>query len=217
MSRFIGILLCLFLVVAGSASPAGEAAQPVILVFGDSVSAASGIRQEAGWVSLLVKRLRNEGYGHRVVNASVSGETTAGGLARLPRALQTHSPRIVLIELGANDGLRALPLSAMRDNLDRMLTLAKQQGRQVLLIGMLMPPNYGPRYTTGFQQIYRELAEKHNVALVPFLMDKVADQEALMQSDGLHPNEQGQPQMLANVWSRLVKLLGPARKNQAGL
>jgi len=208
--------LCLVLVVVGSASPASEASQPVILVYGDSVSAALGIRQDAGWVSLLAKRLQSEGYGYRVVNASVSGETTAGGLARLPRALQTHNPRIVLLELGANDGLRALPLSAMRDNLDRMLTLAKQQGRLVLLIGMLMPPNYGPRYTTGFQQIYRELAEKHKVALVPFLMDKVADQEALMQSDGLHPNEQGQPQMLANVWSRLVKLLGPARKNQAG-
>jgi acyl-CoA thioesterase-1 len=211
MSRVIGILLSLFLVVGGRSLPAGESEQPVLLVYGDSVSAGLGIGVESGWVSLLAKRLRMEGYGFRVVNASVSGETTAGGLARLPRALQTHKPKIVLLELGANDGLRALPLTAMRDNLDRMIQLAKKSGRKVLLIGMRMPPNYGPRYTTGFEEIYRELARKHGVALVPFLMDKVADQEALMQADGLHPNVQGQPQMLSNVWSSLVKLLGPAR------
>jgi acyl-CoA thioesterase-1 len=211
MSRVIGILLSLFLVVGASSLHAAESNQPVLLVYGDSVSAGLGISVESGWVSLLAKRLRMEGYGFRVVNASVSGETTAGGLARLPRALATHKPKIVLLELGANDGLRALPLTAMRDNLDRMIQLAGQSGRKVLLIGMRMPPNYGPRYTTGFEQIYRELARKHGVALVPFLMDKVADQEALMQADGLHPNVQGQPQMLSNVWSSLVKLLGPTR------
>lgn len=177
------------------------------MVFGDSLSAGYGMRVEAGWVHLLSVRLAKEGYGVRVVNASVSGETSAGGLARLPRALQLHQPRIVVLELGANDGLRALPLGEMRANLERMIVLAKQGGSRVLLVGIHMPPNYGPRYTTEFDKIYQELARKHDVPLVPFLLDKVADQSNLMQADGLHPNEQGQPLLLNNVWPELAKLL----------
>ena len=184
----------------------------MILVYGDSLSAGYGLRVEQGWVNLLSRRLEQLGYEFHVVNASVSGETSAGGLARLPRALATHRPRLVVLELGANDGLRALPPAEMRANLDRMLTLAKDAGRKVLLVGIRMPPNYGPRYTTEFERIYRELAARHRVPLVPFLLQAVADKNELMQADGLHPNERGQPILLDNVWSGLQPLLGRAAR-----
>jgi acyl-CoA thioesterase-1 len=202
----MGFLLALLLALA---TPAARAQQPSpdILVFGDSLSAGYGIHVEQGWVSLLARRIAQSGYGFKVINASVSGETSAGGLARLPHALDVQKPRILVLELGANDGLRSLPLASTHDNLDRMITLAQARGITVLLIGMRMPPNYGERYTTGFYNMYTDLARAHKLALVPFLLDQVALNPALMQADGLHPNEQGQPLLLDNVWPLLTPLL----------
>jgi acyl-CoA thioesterase-1 len=207
MSRVIGILSLLWLLLPAGALHAAALPAPVILVFGDSISAGYGIAPESGWVNLLSGRLREEGYVFQVVNASVSGETTLGGLARLPRALAAHDPRIVIIELGGNDGLRGLPLASTRANLDAMIGLAARQPRSVLLLGLRMPPNYGERYTRGFAAIYTELAPAHHVPLVPFLLAGVADQPSLMQKDGLHPNERGQPILLDNVWPALKPLL----------
>lgn len=185
--------------------------EPVILVYGDSLSAGYGIAVEKGWVNLLSDRLQAQGYGYRVVNASVSGETTTGGLARLPRALATHRPSIVIIELGGNDGLRGLPLATTRANLDAMIALAAAGRRPVVVLGMRMPPNYGERYTGGFAAAFGELARRHRAALVPFLLAGIADQPALMQADGLHPNERGQPLLLDNVWPALQPLLRSRR------
>jgi acyl-CoA thioesterase I len=205
----MGFLLALLLALA---TPAARADQPlpVILVFGDSLSAGYGIHVEQGWVSLLARKISQLGYGFKLINASVSGETTAGGLARLPRALELQRPRILILELGANDGLRSLPLANTRDNLEQMITLARARGIAVLLLGMRMPPNYGERYTTGFQTMYSELAAAHRLALVPFLLDQVALNPALMQPDGMHPTEQGQPLLLDNVWPKLEPLLHAA-------
>jgi acyl-CoA thioesterase I len=207
MSRVIGILSFLWLLLPAGALRAATLPAPVILVFGDSISAGYGIAPESGWVNLLSGRLRQEGYGFQVVNASVSGETTVGGLARLPRALAAHDPRIVIIELGGNDGLRGLPLASTRANLDAMIGLAARPGCSVLLLGLRMPPNYGERYTRGFAAIYTGLAPAHHVPLVPFLLAGIADQPSLMQKDGLHPNERGQPVLLDNVWPVLKPLL----------
>lgn len=187
---------------AGPAAPA-----PTILVFGDSLSAGYGINVTKGWVALLAKRLEAQGYGYQVVNASVSGETTGGGRTRLPRALDLHKPAIAILELGANDGLRGLPLEQMRANLDAMIQLAKGRGARVLVLGMQMPPNYGPVYTTGFRSTFSELARQHQVSLVPFFMEGIALKPALMQDDDLHPNESGQPLLLDNVWPFLEPLL----------
>jgi acyl-CoA thioesterase-1 len=208
MSRVIGILVAWLLVLA---SPAALAAQSkVILVYGDSLSAGYGIRVEQGWVSLLAQRTQKEGYGFRVVNASVSGETTAGGLSRLPHTLAVQQPSIALLELGANDGLRGLPLDLTRGNLDQMITLLQNQHVAVLLLGLRMPPNYGERYTTVFANMYQQLAAAHKIALLPFLLEGVALTPGLMQADGLHPNEQGQPLLLDNVWPKLLPLLRAA-------
>ncbi len=199
--------MCLSLTLLAATACAAPAGKPVILVYGDSLSAGYGIVLEQGWVKLLSLRLRNAGYGLQVVNASVSGETTTGGLARLSRTLAAQDPRLVIVELGANDGLRGLPLETTRANLDAMITLLAKQHRQVLLLGMLMPPNYGERYTKGYAAIYAELARRHHIALLPFLLEGVADKPALMQGDGLHPNEHGQPILLDNVWKVLKPLL----------
>jgi len=197
-----------FLVVLLLVSVSAEAQAPVILVFGDSISAGYGLESvDLGWVELLKTRLKTEGYGYQVVNASVSGETTAGALARLPRALQLHRPRIVILELGGNDGLRALPLPQMRDNFVRMIDLATHAGAQVLLLGMRIPPNYGPQYTSQFEAIYRDLAHAYKLPFVPFLMDHIALQPELMQNDDIHPNVKGQPILLDNVWPVLQPML----------
>jgi acyl-CoA thioesterase-1 len=199
-------LLILFALVAASVSARAET--PVILVFGDSISAGYGLaRVEQGWVALLQTRLKEQDYGYQVVNASVSGETTAGGLARLPRALMLHQPKIVILELGGNDGLRALPIAQMRANLVRMVDLASAAGAKVLLLGIRMPPNYGPEYTEQFRLSYSDVAREKNLPLVPFLLNDVAQGANLMQTDGIHPNELGQPQLLANVWPSLKPLL----------
>jgi acyl-CoA thioesterase-1 len=178
-----------------------------ILVLGDSLSAGYGIQVQQGWVSLLSQRLAKEGYGYQVVNASVSGETTQGGLARLPRALELHKPAIVIVELGGNDGLRGLPLSASRTNLEQIIEKSQAAKARVLLAGMMIPPNYGPRYSLQFRDMYASLASKYPVAFVPFLLDQVALKPELMQADGIHANAQGQPQLLNNVWPKLKPLL----------
>jgi acyl-CoA thioesterase-1 len=215
MSRVVIFLFALWCAQAPAAAAPAAADAPVVLVFGDSLGAAYGVAPEHGWVRLLSERLRSQGYGYTVVNASVSGETTAGGLARLQRTLAMHRPAVVLLELGGNDGLRGLPPSMTRANLDAMLNLAKGSGTQVLLLGIRMPPNYGPRYTGEFDRIYAELAQAHRLRLVPFLLAGVAGQDGLMQADGIHPNEHGQPVLLDNVWPQLLPLLKPGSASAA--
>lgn len=198
-------LLALFVLIVASASARAEA--PVILVFGDSISAGYGLPLEQGWVELLRTRLKSQGYGYQVVNASVSGETTAGGLARLPRALELHHPKIVILELGGNDGLRALPIAQMRANLTQMVTLATAIGAKVLLLGMRMPPNYGPEYTKQFALVFSDLTSEKKIPSVPFLLNDIALSPNLLQGDDIHPNALGQPILLDNVWPALKPLL----------
>lgn len=178
-----------------------------MLVYGDSLGAAYGVAPERGWVRLLSERLRSQGYGYNVVNASVTGETTSGGLARLQRTLAMQRPSILVLELGGNDGLRGLPPAMTRANLDAMLNLAAASGARTLLVGIRMPPNYGPRYTAEFERIYPDLAQAHRTPLVPFLLAGVAERQDLMQADRIHPNERGQPVLLDNVWPHLLPLL----------
>jgi len=210
--RFVQLVMMFALVSAASAADATpqtrqDPARPAIVVLGDSLSAGYGIKIQQGWVNLLAQRLASEGYGYRVVNASVSGETTQGGLARLPRALEMHKPAIVIVELGGNDGLRGLPLAASRTNLDRIVELSRAAGARVLLVGMVIPPNYGPRYGQEFRDMFAALAAQRQLAFVPFLLDKVALKTEWMQADGIHANAAGQPQMLENVWPKLKPLL----------
>ncbi len=176
-------------------------------MLGDSLSAGYGIDLEDGWVALLQKRLTSQGYGYRVVNASVSGETTAGGLQRLPRALGLHKPEIVILELGGNDGLRGLSLSTTSENLSRMVQLSEAAGARVLLLGMKMPPNYGPKYTQGFEQMFADLAARRKLAYVPFFLEKVALKPGMIQADGIHPTVPAQPLMLDSVWPTLQRQL----------
>ncbi|MCW8902843.1 arylesterase [Sedimenticola sp.] len=183
------------------------AAEPVILVLGDSLSAAYGIERSRGWVALLQDRLQKAGYPHRVVNASISGDTSAGGLSRLPQALEQFQPDILIIELGGNDGLRGLGNDQTRDHLDQMITLARAAHSRPLLLGMMLPPNFGKAFTEKFLQIYRDLAEQRRVPLVPFFLEGVADRPDWMQGDGIHPNAAGQPLMLEHVWAQLQPLL----------
>ena len=194
--------------------PAGaEGATPrTVAVLGDSLSAGYGLKIQEGWVTLLSQRLASEGYGYTVVNASVSGETTQGGLARLPRVLELHKPAIVIIELGGNDGLRGLPLATSRENLRRAIELARDARARVVLVGMMIPPNYGERYAREFRDMYTSLASTYSLALVPFLLDHVALEPGLMQADGIHANAKGQPRMLENVWPALKPLLVAPRK-----
>jgi acyl-CoA thioesterase I len=185
-----------------------RAEAPVILVLGDSISAGYGLAHvEQGWVELLKTRLKGQGYVYQVVNASVSGETTAGGLARLPRALELHHPQIAVIELGGNDGLRALPIPQMRANLEQMADLAAAAGAKVLLLGMRMPPNYGLEYTEQFSGSFSAIAREKKIPLVPFLLNDIALSPNLMQDDDIHPNALGQPKLLENVWPALQPLL----------
>jgi len=177
-----------------------------MLVYGDSLSAGYGLAADQGWASLLANRVQREGYGFQVVNASVSGETTAGGLARLPRALATHDPRIVVIELGANDGLRGLPLTQMRDNLAAMLDAAQAAGARTLLIGMRLPPNYGP-YAAEFAKSFEDTAKRKKSALLDFLLAPIAANPTYFLPDNLHPTAEAQPLILDSVWPGLQPLL----------
>lgn len=187
-----------------------HAAERPIVVLGDSLSAAYKIPVESGWIALLDQRLRSQGADHarQIVNASISGETTAGGLARLPALLDQHKPGLVLIELGANDALRGLPIDQIHANLVRILTVCRDAGAKMLLIGIEMPVNYGQQYRDGLRAMYRDLAKEFNVPLVPFLLDGVALDPKLMQDDALHPLAAGEPKVLDNVWPQLKPLLG---------
>lgn len=180
----------------------------MILVLGDSLSASYGLAREQGWVSLLRERLAAAGLPHQVVNASVSGETTAGGVTRLPALLERESPVVVIIQLGANDGLRGQSLELLRGNLHKLVDRAQGAGSRVLLIGNRLPPNYGAVYTEGFQDVFEAVAEAQQVPLVPFLLEGVAERWELIQPDGLHPKAAAQPQLLDNVWTKLGPLLG---------
>ena len=205
-SLVFGILVSGLLLLSGQA--AWPSAQPrTLLVLGDSISAGYGLQNGESWVALLQQRLSAQGYGYRVINASVSGETTTGGLSRLPRALALHKPAVVILELGGNDGLRGLPLDTTRANLSRMVELSVGARAQVLLVGMKIPPNYGPRYALGFEKIFSELATQRKLALVPFFLEDVALAPGLMQDDGLHPTAKAQPLMLQTLWPSLVPLL----------
>jgi len=202
--KIFWLIFALFLVHDAGAAPA-----PSILIVGDSLSAGYGIELRDGWVSLLQQRLTRQGYPHTVVNASISGDTTAGGRARLPDALKRHRPQIVILELGGNDGLRGLSLRETRANFDAMIKAAQSAGAQVLLVGIHLPPNYGPEYTGKFHATYHDLARVHNTALVPFLLEGVALTPGLMQPDGIHPRAAAQPRLLDNVWPYLEPLLKP--------
>lgn len=183
------------------------AAQPIILVLGDSLSAGYGIDRQYGWVQLLQNRLQKSGYAYRVINASISGDTTDSGLSRLPYALNQHHPAIVIIELGGNDGLRGLSLGELHTNLTRLVTLAKKAGAHVLLVRERIPPNLGAVYGTKFSETYDQIAKEQGVPLVPLFLNGIADDPSLMQADGIHPNEKGQTKMLDNVWPVLKPLL----------
>ena len=178
-----------------------------ILIYGDSLSAAYGVAKQEGWPALLQKKIIAQHYQYQVINASISGETTSGGLSRLATTLAEFKPNIVILELGANDGLRGLPLSEMTKNLSAMITLSKKSKAKVLLIGMRIPPNYGPKYTTSFSETYSQLSQQHKVTLVPFMLENIAAKPNLIQDDGLHPNVLGQPMILDNVWVKLQWML----------
>ena len=180
-----------------------------LLVLGDSLSAAYGIPAEQGWVSLMEQELKQRDWANRVINASISGETSSGGLQRLPRLLNDYQPDLVVLELGANDGLRGTPLSIMRQNLSQMVELSRQSGAEVLLVGVRIPPNYGPQYAAGFYSIYTDLSQQYRLPLVPFLLERVAMKPAFMQADGLHPTAEAQPILLQTVWPHLAPLLQP--------
>jgi acyl-CoA thioesterase-1 len=187
-----------------SAAPAD---QPTLLVLGDSISAAYGIDTDEGWVALLQQRLNSDGFNYRVVNASVSGDTTRTGLNRLDDALRQYKPAIVIVALGGNDGLRGLPFSEIESSLNGIIELSQQQGAKVLLTGVRLPPNYGAFYNTRFAKLFRQLADSWQVALVPRLLDQVADHRELMQADGIHPVAAAQSRILENVWPHLQPLL----------
>lgn len=190
-------------------APHGALAERVLLVLGDSLSAGYGLPAGQGWVNLLQTRIGEAKLPYRVVNASISGETTLGGRNRIAEALATHRPAVLILQLGANDGLRGQPLEATRDNLAAMIKAAKDARSAVLLVGMQLPPNYGIAYTQKFRELYAGLAREQRVRLVPFLMEGFADDMSMFQPDGIHPAAPAQPRMLDNVWKQLRPLLKP--------
>lgn len=207
VARFLACWLFVVGMLSSGAASAASADPGVLLVLGDSLSAAYRIAPESGWVALLERRIAESKAGGRVrvVNASISGETTAGGLARLPALLDAQKPAWVLVELGANDGLRGLPLAEIRGNLHRIIESAVKAKARVILLGIVLPVNYGPPYRAGLQAIYRDLASEFNLPLVPFLLAGVAEDDTLLQDDGLHPTAAAQPMILETVW----KVVGP--------
>lgn len=207
-AQIIQTLLIIVLAVTPVACAGEDEPGPgTILVVGDSLSAAYGMPAEQGWVALLSERLEAMGMPWSVVNASVSGETSRGGLARLPRLLDSHDPQVVIVQLGGNDGLRGMPVPSIRANLEEMIEMSRDAGADVLLAGIRIPPNYGPRYTEPFFAQYRELADAYDLALVPFLLEGIADNPGLMQNDRIHPTAEAQPMILDNVWPALMETL----------
>ncbi|MDM5178967.1 arylesterase [Massilia sp. DJPM01] len=209
MSRMLVYLkkwsVCGLLMMAASAS--AYSAPKTVLVLGDSLSAEYGLNRGAGWVALMEQKLKAEKIDAAIVNASISGETTSGGRARLPALLTQHKPDIVVIELGANDGLRGLPVPAAEANMRTMIELAQKNKARVLLVGMRIPPNYGRDYTERFFGMYKSLSTQYKAPLVPFMLDGVADKPALFQADRLHPNAQAHPAILANIWPQFHALV----------
>jgi acyl-CoA thioesterase-1 len=206
------MLRILFILAVFVAGPARAGETDTILLIGDSLSAAYGIPADAGWVALLQQRLESEQYPFRLVNASISGDTTAAALARLPRALETHQPGIVILQLGGNDGLRGLSLAELKQNLAAMIDMATSREASCLLLGVHLPPNYGSRYTERFHSIYHELAEETGTPLVASLVDGIGNRSELMQTDGIHPNLQAQPLIVERVWSQLQPMLKPGNQ-----
>jgi acyl-CoA thioesterase-1 len=204
---FKTVLLSLFFLnfVAWSSPVSAENAK--IMVYGDSLSAAYGIPQQQGWTSLLQKKLDAERYQYKVVNTSISGETTSGGVSRIQHTLEQTKPKIIILELGANDGLRGLPIQEMTANLNTIIEHSKKSGAKILLVGMRIPPNYGPQYTKRFSQSYVQLSQEHSIPLVPFMLENIAAKANLIQDDGLHPNAIAQPLVLDNIWPYLKQLL----------
>jgi acyl-CoA thioesterase-1 len=202
MLRILSVLILVALVVPAAAVGG------TLLVVGDSLSASYGLSVERGWVNLLQRRLNARYEGWTVVNASISGDTTAGARARLPQALERHQPDIVILALGGNDGLRGLSLTRMKANLGAMIETARAHGARVLLVGVQLPPNYGPQYTRRFEAVYRELARQRGVTLMPSLVEDVGTRPELMQGDGIHPNASAQPLIMEQVWEHLKPLLG---------
>jgi acyl-CoA thioesterase I len=194
-------------VLAVAASGSAYSAPKTVLVVGDSLSAEYGLARGTGWVALLEQRMKAEKIDANVVNASISGETTSGGRTRLPTLLRQHKPDVVVLELGANDGLRGLPVTAAEDNLRTMIQLAQQNRAKVLLVGMRMPPNYGRAYTERFAGMYKELAGTYKVPLVPFMLDGVAQDPANFQADRMHPLATAHPTILNNIWPQFAPLV----------
>jgi len=187
----------------------GHAADvPTVLIFGDSLSAGYGIDVDQSWAALLQSRLKEQGYEHRVVNASISGETTEGGAERIAPALANFEPALIILELGGNDGLRGFPPDRIRRNLEKIITASKASGAAVVLLGIRIPGNYGSRYTQAFERVFRETAESHDVPWIEFFMEGIAQNDALMQSDGIHPNAAAQPKLLENAWPIIEKAMG---------
>ena len=204
--QMISVIVMALVALPASARLINPSTQ-TILVFGDSLSAGYGIEKNQSWVALLQSRLTQQKLPYTVVNASISGETTSGGLARFNAALTEHKPSIVILELGANDGLRGLPINEMRSNLNKMIIQAKPAKAKVLLVGMKIPPNYGQKYSSDFSASYAILAKQHKINLVPFLLDGVVGKPSLIQDDGLHPVAAAQPKILENVWVQLKGLM----------
>ncbi|HEV2040091.1 MAG TPA: arylesterase [Casimicrobiaceae bacterium] len=207
---FLRLLCALFAALAASAF---AAAAPVVLVLGDSISAGYGLPANTGWTTLLQQRLVAEHYPHRVVNASISGDTTAGGRARLDALLAREHPAVTVIELGGNDGLRGGSLDALRSNLVAMTASAQKSGSRVLIVGLRLPPNYGPTYVRRFETIYADVARERKAALVPFLFEGFAEDNAMFQPDRIHPVSAAQARLLDNVWRELQPLLGEPAKS----
>ncbi len=189
------------------ACTASGAETPTVLVFGDSLSAGYGIDVDQSWTSLLQRRLEDEGYEYRVINASISGETTAGGAARIESALESFDPALIVLELGGNDGLRGFPPSQMKANLGKMIERGQASGAAVVLLGIRIPVNYGPRYTTAFESVFRDLAAEYEIPWTDFFLEGVALDEELMQADGIHPNAAAQPILLDNAWPVIEEAL----------
>jgi acyl-CoA thioesterase-1 len=202
------VILSLLLCIVGFIPPVASATEPpVLLILGDSLSAGYGMERENSWVSLLEARLRERGYTYRILNSSISGDTSQGGLTRLPRLLDRYQPQIVIIELGANDGLRGIDPGVTRENIASMIRQSQANGARVLLTGIKLPPNYGSAYLQQFESMYGDLAREFDILLVPFFMDGIAFNPDLLQADNIHPNEKGQPVLLDNVWSILEPAL----------
>jgi len=203
--------LAVALVVGAPAPLTAQSAAPTLVVVGDSISAGYGLPAGAGWVDLLVARLKERGYPQRVVNASITGDTTAGGRARLPALLKQHRPAIVVVELGGNDGLRGGDLKATRENLDAMVTAIQHSGAKALIVGMRLPPNYGPAYTREFDTLYMAVSNAHKAPLLPYFFDGIGEHNDLFQPDRIHPTAAAQSRLLDNVWPVLLPLLGKPR------